>query len=325
MDIIKTRKGEGQNARFKLVWRMKASHKKKPVPETGAQASISNFFKPKPAAASSSAPAQTPEPKKKEPTRTDVEVVSPFAAASSSSSSAATAKRPRKADEAPKKPAAHAAADAEESDEEEPVRRTRRRVRQSLKESSDEDGEDGNTVMLDSDGGSEATPASAQSGEPTPIRSATKAKREAPHEIPKPKSPLAAASSAKGTGKTAGKTAGKGKAADDDVMEVDEGRHDMFVKKVGLFQENKMLGAADTGPSQSKDPKDDYGGMLQPCALAFPRGAKLTPFESQVVDIKKKHSDKVLLVECGYKYKFMGRDAEIAAKVYIHTYIRPRS
>jgi DNA mismatch repair protein MSH3 len=76
-----------------------------------------------------------------------------------------------------------------------------------------------------------------------------------------------------------------------------------------------MVGAADTGPTSKQDEKDDCGGILQPCALTFPRTAKLTPFEEQVVDIKKKHPDKVLLVECGYKYKFMGRDAEIAAKV----------
>lgn len=291
--------------------------KAKPPAAAGAQ-SISNFFKPKPATAESGGlpgahtPGISKEPKK-EPDAVEVVEVH----AQSASSSGAAAKRTRVADAAPKKPVVHAAATAAEdeaSDGEEPVRRTRRRVRASLKESSDEeDGE--NAAMMDSDGGSETAPAAAQSGEPTPIRSATKAKRDVvlEREIPKPKSPLAGKPISTSRGKS--KAAGKGKTEVGDAMEVDEGRHDMFVKKVGLFQKNKMLGAADTGPSQSTDPKDDYGGMLQPCALVYPRGAKLTPFEDQVVQIKQKHPDKVLLVECGYKYKFLGRDAEIASKV----------
>uniref|UniRef100_A0A671R4Q4 DNA mismatch repair protein MSH3 n=1 Tax=Sinocyclocheilus anshuiensis TaxID=1608454 RepID=A0A671R4Q4_9TELE len=32
------------------------------------------------------------------------------------------------------------------------------------------------------------------------------------------------------------------------------------------------------------------------------------------MEIKKQHADTVLCVECGYKYRFFGEDAEIAAK-----------
>lgn len=42
---------------------------------------------------------------------------------------------------------------------------------------------------------------------------------------------------------------------------------------------------------------------------------KLTPLETQVMAIKEKFKDTVLFVECGYKYKFFGEDAEIASKV----------
>ena len=35
----------------------------------------------------------------------------------------------------------------------------------------------------------------------------------------------------------------------------------------------------------------------------------------QVIKIKGKSPDTVLFIECGYKFKFFGRDAEIAAKV----------
>nr|XP_057926954.1 DNA mismatch repair protein Msh3 isoform X2 [Doryrhamphus excisus] len=39
-----------------------------------------------------------------------------------------------------------------------------------------------------------------------------------------------------------------------------------------------------------------------------------TPLEQQVIQLKQKHKDVVLAVECGYKYRFFGDDAEIAAK-----------
>ena len=39
-----------------------------------------------------------------------------------------------------------------------------------------------------------------------------------------------------------------------------------------------------------------------------------TPLEQQVMAIKAQCPDTVLLVECGYRYRFFGKDAEIAAK-----------
>ncbi|XP_059693076.1 DNA mismatch repair protein Msh3 isoform X4 [Haemorhous mexicanus] len=46
-----------------------------------------------------------------------------------------------------------------------------------------------------------------------------------------------------------------------------------------------------------------------------------TPLELQFIEMKKKYKDTVLCVECGYKYRFFGDDAEIAAKelnIYCH-------
>lgn len=40
-----------------------------------------------------------------------------------------------------------------------------------------------------------------------------------------------------------------------------------------------------------------------------------TPLEQQVVAIKAQHPDAVLFVECGYKYRFFGEDAEVASKL----------
>lgn len=44
-------------------------------------------------------------------------------------------------------------------------------------------------------------------------------------------------------------------------------------------------------------------------------GVKLTPMEQQVSDLKAQHPGVLLLVECGYRYRFFGEDALIAAKV----------
>ncbi|XP_014671556.1 PREDICTED: DNA mismatch repair protein Msh3-like [Priapulus caudatus] len=44
------------------------------------------------------------------------------------------------------------------------------------------------------------------------------------------------------------------------------------------------------------------------------RNLKYTPLEQQIVAIKEKHPGTLLMVECGYKYRFFGTDAEIAAK-----------
>ncbi|NWR87061.1 MSH3 protein, partial [Furnarius figulus] len=46
-----------------------------------------------------------------------------------------------------------------------------------------------------------------------------------------------------------------------------------------------------------------------------------TPLELQFMEMKKQYKDAVLCVECGYKYRFFGEDAEIAARelnIYCH-------
>ena len=49
----------------------------------------------------------------------------------------------------------------------------------------------------------------------------------------------------------------------------------------------------------------------------LPRDAcvRYTPLEQQFLAIKAKYPDTLLFVECGYKYRFFGEDAEIASKV----------
>nr|XP_044990047.1 DNA mismatch repair protein Msh3 [Jaculus jaculus] len=46
-----------------------------------------------------------------------------------------------------------------------------------------------------------------------------------------------------------------------------------------------------------------------------------TPLELQFIELKEQHRDAILCVECGYKYRFFGEDAEIAARelnIYCH-------
>lgn len=49
-------------------------------------------------------------------------------------------------------------------------------------------------------------------------------------------------------------------------------------------------------------------------ATAKKGGSKLTPMERQVIDIKRKNMDTVLVIEVGYKFRFFGEDARTAAK-----------
>ena len=39
-----------------------------------------------------------------------------------------------------------------------------------------------------------------------------------------------------------------------------------------------------------------------------------TPLEQQYIAIKSQYPDAILFVECGYKYRFFGEDAEVASK-----------
>ncbi|XP_019227188.1 PREDICTED: DNA mismatch repair protein MSH3 isoform X3 [Nicotiana attenuata] len=54
---------------------------------------------------------------------------------------------------------------------------------------------------------------------------------------------------------------------------------------------------------------------LEPSKCYDIRNPKYTPLEQQVVELKAKYPDILLMVEVGYKYRFFGQDAENAARV----------
>ncbi|XP_031261305.1 DNA mismatch repair protein MSH3 [Pistacia vera] len=55
--------------------------------------------------------------------------------------------------------------------------------------------------------------------------------------------------------------------------------------------------------------------LPEPSNITQTSSKKYTPLEQQVVDLKNKYPDVLLMIEVGYKYRFFGEDAEIAAKV----------
>ncbi|KAI9782459.1 MAG: Mismatch repair protein msh3 [Geoglossum umbratile] len=88
----------------------------------------------------------------------------------------------------------------------------------------------------------------------------------------------------------------EGAEGDSDSMENAEGEEDE--------------GGATPGPSKAKGPKDARKGVA-----GKKNGSKLTPMERQFLEIKRKHMDTLLIMEVGYKFRFLGEDARTASKV----------
>ncbi|TVY27395.1 DNA mismatch repair protein [Lachnellula hyalina] len=93
--------------------------------------------------------------------------------------------------------------------------------------------------------------------------------------------------------------------------------HKKFVKKLGHPDSLKRRYQVPEETADAEGDEDEEDEMPAP-AKTKKKGAKtgkLTPLELQVLDIKRKHMDTLLIVEVGYKFKFFGEDARDAAKV----------
>ena len=106
--------------------------------------------------------------------------------------------------------------------------------------------------------------------------------------------------------------------------------HRRFVKKLGkpdsimeIKRRNRALlddGSGDTADGDANnDGEEDE--EAEPAAKTAGKGRgtkkatnKLTPMEKQVIDLKRSHPDAVLIVEVGYKCRFFGEDARVAAR-----------
>jgi DNA mismatch repair protein MSH3 len=97
--------------------------------------------------------------------------------------------------------------------------------------------------------------------------------------------------------------------------------HRRFVKKLGhpdamAFRSRGGSDEVAEGDADDADQDDEEDEAPAP-AKSKKKGAKtgkLTPMEVQFLDIKRNHMDTVLIVEVGYKFRFFGEDARIAAK-----------
>lgn len=107
------------------------------------------------------------------------------------------------------------------------------------------------------------------------------------------------------------------------VEKRNEDLHRRFVKKLGhpdsmswksrMAVENGAAGDED-GDGDGDDADEDESPAPAKTKKKGAKSGKLTPMEIQFLDIKRKHLDTILIVEVGYKFRFFGEDARIAAK-----------
>ena len=101
--------------------------------------------------------------------------------------------------------------------------------------------------------------------------------------------------------------------------------HRKFVTKLGhadsisqLRRRNHYDDAAPALDGEDAEDAEDLEEEEAPkSAKSRKKGAKtgkLTPMELQFLDIKRKNMDTLLIIEVGYKFRFFGEDARIAAK-----------
>ncbi|KAI0155049.1 muts domain V-domain-containing protein [Xylariaceae sp. FL1272] len=115
----------------------------------------------------------------------------------------------------------------------------------------------------------------------------------------------------------------------DDVDTIQEKKrkeelHRKFVQKLGrpdsmahIKRRNYQIDEETQGVNNEEGEEEEEEEETPKPVRSKKKGAKtgkLTPMEIQFLDIKRKHMDTVLIVEVGYKFKFFGEDARIAAK-----------
>lgn len=106
---------------------------------------------------------------------------------------------------------------------------------------------------------------------------------------------------------------------DESTRHTNEDLHRRFVKKLGhpdalslRARHTPQDDAAVDGDADDDDDEDSPPPAKT--AKKSSKSGKLTPMEVQFLDIKRRHMDTILIVEVGYKFRFFGRDAQIAAK-----------
>ncbi|KAF1987684.1 DNA mismatch repair protein MSH3 [Aulographum hederae CBS 113979] len=105
----------------------------------------------------------------------------------------------------------------------------------------------------------------------------------------------------------------------EEIRKRKEHLHREFVKKLGRPDSIAEIKRRNHGATEEngdgEDAADEEEEEIQP--VKSKKGTKkgtLTPMEKQVLEIKGKHMDALLVIEVGYKYRFFGEDARAAAK-----------
>ena len=116
-------------------------------------------------------------------------------------------------------------------------------------------------------------------------------------------------------------------ASRDADRQVKQKLHEKFVKRLGkpdsiadIKRRNRAV--LEDGPpeGEDEDQEDETVEELKPApkgrkgVAAKKSASKLTPMEKQVIDIKRTNMGTLLVVEVGYKFRFFGEDARVAAK-----------
>jgi len=114
-----------------------------------------------------------------------------------------------------------------------------------------------------------------------------------------------------------------------DAIERKEQLHRRFVKKLGkpdsiaeIKRRNHFIDEAvpdgedtiDNEDEEEQAPPPKPAGKGRKGVATKKAASKLTPMEKQVLEIKAKHMETLLVVEVGYKFRFFGEDARTAAK-----------
>ncbi|KAK3335007.1 DNA mismatch repair protein msh-3 [Neurospora tetraspora] len=96
--------------------------------------------------------------------------------------------------------------------------------------------------------------------------------------------------------------------------------HRKFVKKLGHpdsmfnYRRRDTESAAVEGEGEEGEDDEDEPAPKTTTKKKGAKTGKLTPMELQFLEIKRKHMDTLLIVEVGYKFRFFGEDARIAAR-----------
>lgn len=119
---------------------------------------------------------------------------------------------------------------------------------------------------------------------------------------------------------------------DDEVRRRKETLHQKFIKKLGRpdsiaeikrrnWRITEETAEGHTNPEDAEDAnEDEEQNPPKPAAkgrngaAVKKGGSKLKPMDKQFLDIKTKNLDTILVFEVGYKFRFFGEDARIAAK-----------